>query len=217
MPTMNEAIQKKLEKFFTQYKKRQYKKGEILIRADDDPSGIFYLQQGAVKMYLISRNGDELVLNLFKPISFFPMSWGVNDSPNLYYFEAMDDVVVWRAPRAEVLTFLKENPDAVYDLLIRLYRGLDGVLTRMAYLMAGNAYARLITELIIIAKRFGIAGRDGIQFTITEKDLSASAGMTRETVSREMKVLKDKGLVTFHKNVLQVHDIDELEKELSRD
>lgn len=211
---MNEEIQKKLEAFFTKYKKQQFKKGGILVRADDDPSGIFYLTVGTVKMYLISRNGDELVLNLFKPISFFPMFWGINETSNLYYFEAMDDVVVWRAPRDDVIAMLKKNPDVVFDLLSRVYRGMEGLLTRMAYLMAGSAYARLITELLITAKRFGRVGKEGVKFTITEKDLSSSAGMTRETVSREMKQLKEKKLVTFRKNLLVVHSIDALEKEL---
>lgn len=214
---MDDAVQKKLETFFTKYKKQQFKKGEILIRADDAPPGIFYLSQGTVRMYLISRNGDELVLNLFKPISFFPMFWVINGTPNLYYFEAMDDVIVWRAPGKDVLALLKENPDVAFDLLARVYRGMDGLLTRMAYLMAGNAYARLITELLIIAKRFGKAEKNGIKFTITEKDLSASAGMTRETVSREMKVLKDKGLVVFQKNMLRISSIEDLEKELARE
>lgn len=214
---MDDAVQKKLEDFFTKYKKQQFKKGEILIRADDDPAGIFYITNGTVKMYLISKNGDELVLNLFKPISFFPMVWALNNTPNLYYFEAIGDVTVWRAPKKEVLVFLNENPDVVFDLLSRVYRGMDGLLTRMAYLMAGNAYARLIIELVITAKRFGTVGKDGISFTITEKDLSATAGMTRETVSREIKVLKEKELITFHKNVLTVKDIDDLEKELSQE
>ncbi len=214
---MDDLVEKKLEKFFIQFKIQQFKKGEILIRADEKPSGIFYLQQGRVKMYLISRNGDELVLNLFKPISFFPMSWGINDTKNPYYFEAMDMVIVSLAPREKVLIFLKENPDVVFDLLARVYRGLDGVLSRMVYLMAGSAYVRLITELLITAKRFGTVGKDGIKFMITEKDLSASAGMTRETISREMKILKDKGLVTFQRNELMINSIEELEKELAKD
>ncbi len=214
---MDSVIQQKLEVFFAKYKKQQFKKGEVLIHAGDAPSGIFFLQKGTVRMYLISRNGDELVLNLFKPVSFFPMSWGMNELPNFYYFEAMDDVIVCRAPREKVMVFLKKNPDVLLDLLSRLYRGIDGVLSRMAYLMAGNAYARLITELIIMTKRFGIAGKDGIAFAITEKELSSFAGMTRETVSREMRTLKAKNLVTFQKNILVVRSLDALEKVLIRE
>ena len=175
---------------------------------DDDPPGIFYLKSGRVKEYAISKKGDELVVNMFKPISFFPMSWAINNTPNMYFFEAIIDIEVWRAPKDKVLEFIKANPDVLCDLLSRVYRGTDGMMTRMTYLMAGNAYARLITELIIHAKRFGNPLR------ISEKDLAASSGMTRETISREMKTLKDKGLVSFQKNTLTIKNLKELENEL---
>jgi CRP/FNR family transcriptional regulator, cyclic AMP receptor protein len=214
---MNDAVQKKLEAFFTGYKKEFYKKGEIVIRADDEPGGIFYLEKGEIKMYLISRNGDEMVLTIFKPISFFPMSWGINGLQNRYYFEAMSDTTVWRAPRNDVLEFLKKNPEVTFDLLARLYRGLEGVLSRMVNLMKGSAYTRLITELTITAKRFGSVEKNGVRIFITESDLSAASGMTRETVSREMKILKEKGLVSFRKNVLLIHNINVLEEEMERE
>ena len=205
---MDLKIQKKIDEFFTRFKYQKYKKGEILVRADDDPPGIFYLKSGRVKEYAISKKGDELVVNMFKPISFFPMSWAINNTPNMYFFEAIIDIEVWRAPKDKVLEFIKANPDVLCDLLSRVYRGTDGMMTRMTYLMAGNAYARLITELIIHAKRFGNPLR------ISEKDLAASSGMTRETISREMKTLKDKGIVSFQKNSLTIKNLKELENEL---
>ena len=58
---MDEIIVKKIEAFFIQYKYQVYKKGEILIRADDNPQGIFYLKEGHVKKYAISKKGDEFV------------------------------------------------------------------------------------------------------------------------------------------------------------
>jgi CRP-like cAMP-binding protein len=213
---MDEQIRLKLEDFFSTYKKQTYKKGEILVRADDDPSGVFYLTNGHVRMYLISVKGDEIVLNIFKPISFFPMSWAINNIKNTYYYEAMNEVTLWRAPKEDVLVFLKDNPDILYNLLSRVYRGVDGMLTRMAYLMSSNAYARLITELLITAKRFGTTSEGyEITFAISEKELGAQAGLTRETVSREMKVLKDKGLVTLQRSLLTIKDIRLLEKELT--
>lgn len=213
---MDEQISKKLKVFFTRYKKQTYKKGEILVRADDDPAGVFYLTDGYVRMYLITGKGDEIVLNIFKPISFFPMSWAINNTKNIYYYEALTEVTLWRAPKEDTIAFLKKNPDVLYDLVSRLYRGVDGILTRMAYLMSGNAHTRLITELLIAGKRFGKPNdKNEVTLTVSEKDLAAQAGMTRETVSREMKVLKDKGLVTLHKTILTIKDIQSLEEELS--
>jgi CRP-like cAMP-binding protein len=212
---MKPEIQEKIDSFFTQHKKQVYKRGEILIRADDSPAGVYYLKQGSVKQYLISKKGEEIVLNIFKPISFFPMSWAINSTENIYFFEAVDTLEVWRAPREDVIAFIKNNPDVLYDLMSRVYRGTDGMLLRMAYLMSGSAYARLITELLIHTKRFGKKTAEGsFELTVTEGELAMSAGMTRETISREMKTLKEKGIVVFRKNVLVVQNIERLESEL---
>lgn len=212
---MDPLIAKKIDEFFGKYKILSYKKGEILVRADENPSGVFYLKMGRVKKYAISKKGDELIVNIFKPVSFFPMSHAINHLPNNYFYEAMEDLVLIKAPSEEVVKFLKNNPEVTYDLLSRVYRGTEGLLTRMTYLMAGNAYSRLIAELIIVAKRFGQTNKKEVVVTTSEKDLATQIGMTRETVSREMKILKDKKLVSFAKGKLVVKNIDLLEEELN--
>src|SRR3989344_4646928 len=136
---MNETIRKKLDDFFTKFKHQQYKKGEILIRADDEPQGIFYLKSGVVRQYSISKDGEEQTLNLYKPISFFPLMWAINETPNTFYFEAAVDVEVHRAPKDEVIAFLKSEPEVMYDLVTRLYKGMHGLLTRIEYLQSGDA------------------------------------------------------------------------------
>lgn len=212
---MDELVSQKVEDFFKQYKHQIYKKGEILIRADDAPSGVFYLTKGLVKQYAISKKGEELVVNIFKPVAFFPMSWVINQTPNNYYYEALEDTEIWRTPREDVLAFIKKNPDVLFDLMSRVYKGADGMLMRMVYLMSGEAYSRVITELLITAKRFGKTDKDGIvTLTLTEKDLANQSGMARETVSREIRILKDKNLVTFHNNILTIKNLELLEEEL---
>lgn len=210
---MDKNIAEKLEDFFTQYKHQTYKKNQILIRADDSPSGIFYLKNGMVKEYLISNNGDEVVVNIFKPISFFPMSWAINSTPNNYFFEAMTDLEVWKAPKEEIVSFIKNNPDVLYDLISRLYKGMDGLLQRMTYLMSGLAQGRLILELLIYAKRFG-NDKIPVIVDISEKDLAAQSGLTRETVNREMKKLKDHGYVSVKQNTIVILNIQKLEEQL---
>ena len=211
---MDKSVKNIVDNFFRQFKFHSYKKGEILIRADDDPSGIFYIKNGIVKEYAISKKGEELVVNLFKESAFFPMSFAINKTPNRYFFEAVTPLDVYKAPKEKVVAFIKENPQVLYDLLSRVFKGTDGLLTRMTYLMSGNAYTRLITELVIYAKRFG-TDQSTVTVSISEKDLAAQSGMTRETVSREMKIKKDKGLVIHTNHVLIITDVQKLELELA--
>lgn len=218
MQVMDPNISSKIAGFFTQFKKIVYKKGELLIRADEAPSGIFYLKEGMIKEYTISQKGEELVVNMFKPISFFPMSWAINQTPNSYYFEALTDTECYLAPREVTVEFIKNNPDVLYNLLSRVYKGTDGLLTRLTYLMSGSAYTRLITELIIHTRRFASQDSQGrYEIKITERDLAAQTGMSRETISRELRILKDKEIVTFSKSLLIINNLDLLEKELTAD
>ncbi len=211
---MEKRLAEKIDAFFTQFKHIRCKKGEILIRAEEDPPSIFYLKEGNVRQYIISRKGDEVVVNIFRPISFFPMSWAMNATQNIYFFETMTETKLWKAPKAQVVSFVKSEPEILYDLLKRVYVGTDGVLLRMAYLMSGSAHERLITELLILAKRFGIKNGSKIDLKISEKDLAMQTGMTRETVSREMRYLKQKHLVTFDKNILTIYHFESLQDAL---
>ena len=133
---MDKSVKNIVDNFFRQFKFYRYKKGEILIRVDDDPSGIFYLKSGIVKEYAISKKGEELVVNLFKESAFFPMSFAINKTPNRYFFEAVTPLDVYKAPKEKVVAFIKENPQVLYDLLSRVFKGTDGLLTRMTYLMS---------------------------------------------------------------------------------
>jgi CRP/FNR family transcriptional regulator len=214
---MNDELKRKIQQFFSQYKSQSYAKNEILIRADDNPLGIYYLKSGQVKMYGISKKGEETIITIFKPSSFFPMSWAINDTQNRYYYEALTNSSVWRAPKDRVLEFLSKHSDVLLDLVSRMYEGLEGMTERLVYSMGGSAYERLIIELIITVKRFGkkaLIFPKAHEISVSETHLAAQTGLTRETISRELKELKGKKLVTFEKNKLIILDLDLLEKEL---
>lgn len=215
---MDSIIIKKLDEFFGQYPTHEYKKGEIILQAGKEPSGIFYVEYGIIRRYYLSKEGSEVTLNLYKPHSFLPMSWALANVPNIHFYEAMSDVKIKLAPKEAVLTFLKQEPDIMYDLLRRIYIGMEGLWMHMESLTAGNSYTKLISSLIILAKRFGNKENNEviIELKMNESDIANYAGMSRETASRELQRLKKEGLVYFEKGTISVHDIHRLEDILSQ-
>lgn len=214
---MTDDIIAKIEEFFAEFRPRQYAKGQVLILSGDDTDYVYYLIKGTVKEYDVTYRGEEIILNLFKPPAFFPMSLAINKVPNPYIYEAETDIEIRQAPADQVVTFIKNNPDVMYDLLSRVYRGVDGIIGRIVHLMAGTAKSRLIYELLLEARRFGtIESGQGYLLNINEKDLGARAGLSRETVSREMHKLKMENLVTVHGKGLLINDLPGLEKKLGQ-
>ncbi len=205
---MDLSIPQKIESFFTAYPLRTFAKREIMLRPDEPLPGIFYITEGRVSQYDITSTGNEVVVNIFKPGAFFPMSMAINHTPNPYHFEASEVVKAHVAPPQDAVDFLKDNPDVAFDLLTRVYRGADAILRRMAHLMGGDAQSRLLFELLNTANRFGDAQPDGsIVITLKENDLARHSGLARETVNRQLQALKDKGLLGVSPKGITIKDI----------
>ena len=217
MCTMDALVSNKIEKFFAGYRIRKYAKGQVLILNGDGAEYVFNLVVGRVKQYDVTYRGDEVILNTFKPPAFFPMSLAINKTDNPYIYEAEVDVQVRQAPSEDVIAFLKSNPDVLFDLLSRVYMGVDGLIGRMAHLMASSAKGRLMFELLIEYRRFGKPQPDGsCLLEINEKELGAKAGLSRETVSRELHKLIRDGLVAAKPGKITVKNLDEFEKSLGK-
>ena len=205
-------ITQKIADFFAAYPLRTFDKRQIIVRAGDPLPGVFYVAEGRVSQYDITPSGNEVVVNVFKPGAFFPMSWAINNTPNPYFFEASTKIVTHVAPAADAVQFLKDNPDVMFDLLGRVYRGVDGVLRRMAHLMGGDAKSRLLFELLNATYRFGEQQDDGTIFVaLKESDVARHSGLARETVNRCMQSLKTDGAVSVTHSGITIRDIRQLE------
>jgi len=217
---MPSEIAQIIHEHFSKYPLRKYPKGQILVFADESPEHIFYIIKGRVRKYDVSYRGDEVIINVFQPPAFFPMSWALNKTPNKYFYKTETEVELHVVPSEAALALLKQNPDVTLDLLSRLYKGLEGVYGRLVHLMSGTARSRLIYELIIECRRFGETqpgARTSYVLKTNELDLAARSGLSRETISREMSKLKESGWVTVTKSNITVKDVTLLETALGSD
>lgn len=216
---MNINRTKEFEIFYKQFSLREYKKGENLIRADDNPQGIFCLTKGYVRQYIISKTGIELTLQILKPVTYFPLIWAINGAPNIYFYEALTSVEVGRAPKEQVVSFIKDKPTIILELMSKLLGDYAETLSRMEHLVFSDAYRRVISVLLYIAKHFGEESSQGIvvDHRFTQQDIAKLVGVARETTSIEMVKLEKKGFVQYINHSMIFKNIKNLEFELTTD
>lgn len=213
---MDKSKLKVFEDFYSKFTPRLYKKGELLIRADDNPQGIFCLTKGYVRQYTISKTGLELTLHILKPIAYFPMVWAINGTPNIYFYEALTEAEVGRAPREQVVSFIKDKPTLLFELMSELLEDYAETLKRVEHLVFSDAYRRVISVLLYIAKHFGEEVGTGtiVVHRFTQQDIATLVGIARETASIEMNKLVRKGLIGYVDHAILFGDIEKMEKEL---
>lgn len=196
------AASNTIQSFFSNYPVHLYKKGEVLIQTGDTPAAHFILS-GLIIQYDIAKNGSKLIVNTYKPGSFISLASILNDIPSAFYFEATESTRTQVAPRAAVVEFLKDNPATVYDTLVRITRGGDGLMLRLARAMEGGAEDRILQELVIIQNRFM---NSETTITITDTELATRTGLARETVSRTLKKLDAEGIIHSSRGKITLSD-----------
>ena len=217
---MDKEIIGKLDQFFAKYKSTTFKKKSAIIILADEPDGVYFLREGYVKMNTILANGNELILNIYKPGSFFPMFWALGEVPNNYGFEAITNVKLYKAPRKEVVNYLKENPEVSFDLTKRILAGVDGLLTNYNHLLVGNSNSRVASALLIASKRFGVPTQDEktlINLKLTHQDIANLAGISRETASIAIEGLLKRKIIEQRKRSFVVMDVGKLTNETAID
>lgn len=206
-----------LENFFSKHKHISYKKRQMIIRAGDNPLGVFFIKKGYARRFIVSKDGKELTTSLYKPFDIFSLAWAINNLQVKYYVESITPVEVYRASKNEFLDYIINRPGVSIKLISRLLNRLDAFSQRMENFAFGGARERLASMLLILADRFGKKKGDGvcIQIPLTHKDLALLLGMARETVSTEMKNLENKKIFIYSNRRIFIKDIKKLKKEAS--
>jgi len=207
VPIPESEIKEKVLRFFSRHQIRQYDEGQTIAIPGDSLSGVSYIKKGLILQYSLNAKGEKTILNSFKPGAFYPMSSAINQTPLEYFFEAKEQTTVFLAPIEEACQFIYDNPDVMYNLLSRVYRGTDGLLRSLSLLMGGDAKSRIINELLTFNQRFGTTnGKGDFVLLITEAELGCRTGLSRETISRTLHDLKEKSLVTVKRGKIELHD-----------
>lgn len=201
-------------RLFSSSRKYTYARSKVILTPNEPVTGGYYLASGYVRQYGLSPTGAELTIHIFTPGSLFPLMWIVNDIPNRYYFEALEKTTIYLAPKEDIVHFFQSNEKLWGPVVKRLLDGLDKVSSRLELLAYEKAPLRIISTLIYLARHFGKQTRKGIMITLrfSHRDIATFAGMSRETVSRELEKLNKKGLISSYKRFLLVPNIEKLKQ-----
>jgi CRP/FNR family transcriptional regulator len=121
-----------------------------------------------------------------------------------------------KVPKDEVVRFIKNEPDVLFEFTRRLTIGLNGLITNIQYTLFGPVHTRIISAILFLAKRFGENLPDGtvrITIPLTHQDIANIIGIARETASIEIEKLAGKNLITDTKRSIIIRSVTRLEQE----
>ena len=213
---MRKEIEKNLSDFFGDYKVQKYKKGELIYQPGDKINEIGFVKSGYVRLYSLSKEGQEFTINIFKPVFYLSLIYALgNHGDNPYYFEAITPVELYKAPKDEVLEHIKQNPELMFDLMTDILDGFRETLSNSQYLAYGNAYSRIASIILSLANNYGT--KDGnkvrLNFSTTHRVIASLTGTARETATIQILKLKEKGIIESRGSHIVIEDMERLKQE----
>jgi CRP-like cAMP-binding protein len=170
-----------------------------LFLAGDAGDGCYRVEDGLLKVTMMSRSGTERILAFLGPGSIVGELSIIDGLPRSASVVALRAAALSFLSRAAFEDFAARHPDiykSLVTLIARRLRETDAAVAAGSFLPVSGRVACTLLEL---AETFGHdvgAGRIVIRQKIGQSDLAAMAGIARENVSRILNEWKRRKLVS---------------------
>ena len=191
-------------------------KGDVLFRKSSEGNALYFIREGAIKIVLPSRLGDERIITIFSAGDFFGEMALLDGLPRSADAVAIQSSRLLVLDRSDFLRFLNTNDTAMEKILATLsirLRKTDELLEDASFL---NIPARFAKKLLEIGETFGSSQGNTLKISLklSQKEIADMIGATRESINKELRVLREKGLVSVTDESITVHDIERLKRRI---
>jgi CRP-like cAMP-binding protein len=194
-------------------RERSYPRNSVILFEDDPGDALYVVALGQVKVVLIGEDGREVILSVMGEGEFFGEMALIDDEPRSAHVIAMEDSSLLVIRREDFQDLLKQTPGIGLVLLRELSRRLRRVDEKVGSLVLLDVNGRVAQLLLDLADE---AGSDRITRRLTHHTIAQMIGSSRETVSRTMRELVDKGSITVSRREIQIRDRAALESSAGR-
>ena len=182
-----------------------YRKNQKVFSQGDPGDAVFYIQEGKVKVSVVSQQGKEAVVALHGNGDFFGESC-LNGHPlRMATVVTMTDCVIMRIEKASIVRVLHDEPKFSEMFMKYLLSRNSRVEEDLVDQLFNSSEKRLARVLLLMAN-FGKESKpEPVIAKISQETLAEMVGTTRSRVSFFMNKFRKLGFIQYNGN-LEVHN-----------
>lgn len=198
---------------------KEFSKTELIFGPYDAEERVFVVREGEVEIYQLSPEGKKVIIDILVPGNIFGNSYfgsgydvDIND-----FAMARSGVILCIFKKSEFMNIMEKMPQLALNLIGEISRKLNEADSRIRDLALSDATNRLIGELMRFGKKAGkeMGNKIILGTRLTHEELAELTGVTRETVTRVLKKLRQDKIVDINSSRHFVIDKHKVEKALN--
>ena len=180
--------------------------GQLLFSQEDPPSGIWFVESGAVRLYTSDADGREQTLQIaragssFNEVPFFDLG------PEPATAQVLDDAQLMELPIARRDEILRAVPDlstaAAASFAFRLRQAI-ALVEDLSFRQVAGRVARVLLQAV--APHPGVGAGSGGRL-LTQREIAEMVGSSREVVARTLRQLERDGLIRVERGRIVLLD-----------
>lgn len=198
---------------------RRFRRGEVLFHEGDPGDALFIVASGAVKVVVPSEEGGEAILATLRRGDFLGELALLDGAPRSASAIALEATEALALPRDQFRALADSEPAIRDALLAALATELRRLTAHVAELHFLDLTGRLAARLARLAEEHGERRPDGsirLDAPLTQGDLAAMIGATRQSVNKLLGEFEQEGLLRLERDVIVVPDPEALARAARR-
>lgn len=203
VPLFSDLSEAELARFAEVTREREYPKNSVILFEDDPGDALYIVSTGQVKVVLIGEDGREVILSVLGDGDFFGEMALIDDEPRSAHVIAMRDSQLLVLRRDDFQAQLVAQPKIGLKLLrvlVQRLRRADEKIGGLVLLDVNGRVARLLLDMA------DEGGGPKITRRLTHHTIAQMIGSSRETVSRAMRELVDRGLIEVTRREISIRN-----------
>ena len=183
----------------------KYRKDQIVFSQGDPADAVFYIQEGKVKVAVVSDQGREAVIAILGPDHFFGEGCLAGQPRRIATVSAMANGVFMRLEKASVVRVIHDEPAFsemfIAHLLARTIRVEEDLIDQLF-----NSSEKRLARMLLLLANFGREGKpEPLIANVSQETLAEMIGTTRSRVSHFMNKFRKLGFIHYDGGGLEVN------------
>ncbi|MBQ0068996.1 MAG: Crp/Fnr family transcriptional regulator [Bacteroidales bacterium] len=176
---------------------RKYKKNQIIYAERDEPTYLWCLLKGKVKLMKDGMGGRQQILRLYRPIQYFGYRAFFAQEPYVSSAVAFEESTVGTLPMKLVEELIDKNRKLAWFFIHELSKNLGGSDTKIVTLTQKHIRGRLAEALTLMLDHYGYE-EDGetMKIYMAREDLANLSNMTTSNAIRTLSAFVQEKIIT---------------------
>ena len=199
---------------------RRFRRNETVFHLGDPGDALFIVMSGSIKITLPADTGDEAILATLRPGDFFGELALLDGAPRSATAVAIEPTETYILARDRFRELVATEPVMREALLATMAAEVRRLTHHVEELHFLDITGRLASRLVRLAAEAGATplpdGTTRLAGPLTQGDLAAMIGCTRQSVNKLLGMFSDDGLIRLDRDRIVVLDLDGLSRTAHR-